>query len=54
MKFTYGEWVTKPGVTASNCQQVREAHLSADGTQLEMFTVPYARDERVLDGPALF
>ena len=54
MKFTYGEWVTKPGVTASNCQQVREAHLSADGTKLEMFTVPYARDERVLDGPALF
>ena len=54
MKFTYGEWVTKPGVTASNCQQVREAHLNADGTKLEMFTVPYARDERVLDGPALF
>ena len=54
MKFTYGEWVTKPGVTASNCQQVREAHLSADGTKLEMFAVPYARDERVLDGPALF
>ena len=54
MKFTYGEWVTKPGVTASNCQQVREAHLSADGTRLEMFAVPYARDERVLDGPALF
>ena len=54
MKFTYGEWVTKPGVTASNCQQVREAHLSADGTRLEIFAVPYARDERVLDGPALF
>ncbi len=54
MKFTNGQWLTKPGVSISNCQQIREAHLEENGTVLKLFAVPYARQERVLDGPALF
>ena len=54
MKFTDGEWVVKPGVTPYNCQQIREAHVSADGTALELFAVPYAQDVRVQGTPALF
>ena len=54
MKFNIGEWVTKPGVKICNCQQVREAKLSPDGRTLSLFCVGYTRDERALDGPALF
>lgn len=54
MKFTIGEWVTKPNVRIDNCQQVRHAQANADDTALELFCVGYMREERCLDGPALF
>ena len=54
MKFNVGEWVLKPGVKASHCQQVREVRFNADKTAVSLFCVGYKQDERCLDGPALF
>ena len=51
MKFNLGEWRMKPGVTAYNCEQVRQARLSEDGRELYLFVVPYRHDMRSLDGP---
>ncbi len=53
MKFTLGEWRRKPGVTVYHCEQIRQTRLSADGTELYLFTVPYREDRRSMDGPAL-
>lgn len=52
MKFNLGEWRMKPGVTTYNCEQIREARLSADGKSLRLFVVPYRKEERSMDGPA--
>ena len=51
MKFNLGEWRMKPGVTTYNCEQIRQAKLSADGRELYLFVVPYRREERSMDGP---
>lgn len=52
MKFNLGEWVTKPGVTTYNCEQIRQVKLSADGKEVYLFAVPYRADTRSMDGPA--
>ncbi len=54
MKFNVGEWVLKPGVKASHCQQVRQVRFNEDKTAMSLFCVGYKQDERCLDGPALF
>ena len=46
MKFNLGEWVTKPGVTTYNCEQIRQVKLSADGKEVYLFAVPYRADTR--------
>lgn len=53
MKFNLGLWMMKPGVTSYNCEQIRGARLSEDGTSLWLFGVPYRREERSMDGPTL-
>jgi alpha-D-xyloside xylohydrolase len=53
MKFNYGEWRMKPGVTSYNCEQIREARLSDDRTKLWLYGVTYKEDRRSLDGPAI-
>lgn len=51
MKFTKGEWMMREGVKAFNCNQIREARLSADGTGVYLYAVPYKEDVRGLGGP---
>ena len=51
MKFTAGEWLMKPGVSAYHCEQIREVRLSEDGRSLWLFAVPYRHDQRSMDGP---
>ena len=50
MKFTNGEWLMRPGVTAHNCEQIREVRLSRDRRSLWLFAVRYAQDERSMEG----
>lgn len=51
MKFNLGEWRMRPGVTSSNCEQIREVRIAPDGRSVWLFAVPYRRDERSMDGP---
>ncbi len=51
MKFNLGEWRMKPGVSTYNCEQIREVKVSADGTEVYIFAVPYRWDGRSMDGP---
>ena len=53
MKFNYGEWRMKPGVTSYNCEQIREACLNEEKTQLWLYGVSYQEDRRSLDGAAI-
>lgn len=53
MKFNIGEWVTKPGVTSYNCEQIRQVRLAEDGTCVHLYAVSYRADVRGLDGPSL-
>ena len=53
MKFNYGQWVMKPGVSSHNCEQIREVHVLEDGARIHLYGVCHRRDERALDGPAL-
>ncbi len=53
MKFNVGEWVMRPGVTAHNCEQIREARISEDKTEVYLYAVDYRRDERGMGGPML-
>lgn len=53
MKFNVGEWVMRAGVTAHNCEQIREARLSEDKTEVYLYAVDYRRDERGMGGPML-
>ncbi len=53
MKFNYGEWVMKPGVTSYNCDQIRDAKLSECKTKLWLYGVTYKEDRRSLDGVAI-
>ncbi len=51
MKFTKGEWVIREGVKIFNCNQIREARISEDGTSVYLYAVPYKEDIRGLGGP---
>ena len=51
MKFTDGAWLIKPGVTANNCEQIREIRLSKDNRSLWLFCVRYRENERSMEGP---
>ena len=51
MKFTLGEWLMKPGVTAYHCEQIREIRLSKDKREVYLYAVPYRQDERGMGGP---
>lgn len=53
MKFNIGEWVTKPGVTSYNCEQIRQVRLEDGGTRVHLYAVSYRADTRGLDGPSL-
>ncbi|MDO4739809.1 MAG: alpha-xylosidase [Eubacteriales bacterium] len=53
MKFNYGQWVMKSGVSSHNCEQIREVHVLEDGARVHLYAVCHRRDERALDGPAL-
>ena len=53
MKFNIGQWVIKPGVTAHNCEQIRDYSLSADKKSLYLFILDHRRTGANLDGPAL-
>ena len=53
MKFSKGEWLMQPGVTAYNCEQIRDIRVSEDGREVRLFAVPYREDKRSIDGPAL-
>ena len=53
MKFNIGQWVIKPGVTAHNCEQIRDYRLSADKKSLYLFILDHRRTGANLDGPAL-
>lgn len=53
MKFNYGEWRMKPGVTSYNCEQIREIELNETKTKLWLYGVAYKEDRRSLDGPAI-
>ena len=53
MKFNKGEWLLKDGVKITNSDQIREAKISDDGTELYLYIVPNKKDERVVGGPVL-
>ena len=53
MKFNIGQWVMKPGVRSCNAEQIRDYRLSADGTELFIFTLCHQGLGANLDGPAL-
>ena len=53
MKFNIGQWVMKPGVKSNNAEQIRDCRLSADGTELLIFTLCHQYTGANLDGPAL-
>lgn len=53
MKFNYGQWVLKPGVSTHNCEQVRQVKILEDGARIHLYCVCHQRNERSLDGPAL-
>ena len=53
MKFNIGQWVMKPGVTSNNAEQIRDYRLSADKTELFIFTLCHQHTGANLDGPAL-
>ncbi len=53
MKFNYGQWVMKPGVSSHNCEQIRQIKILDGGTKVHLYCVCHKRDERSLDGPAL-
>jgi len=52
MKFNNGQWLMKPGVTAANCEQIRQVRIRDDGCALYLYAVSYREDRRGLDGPA--
>ncbi len=51
MKFTKGYWLNLPGVENADCVQIREVKVTK--TQVYLYAVPYARDERGMGGPVL-
>ena len=53
MKFNVGQWVMKPGVKSNNAEQIRDYRLSADRTELFIFTLCHQFTGANLDGPAL-
>jgi len=53
MKFSNGNWLMQPGVTAYSCEQIRQVRRSPDGKSLYLYAVSYRKDERGLDGPSL-
>ena len=53
MKFNVGQWVMKPGVKSNNAEQIRDYRMSADGTELYIFTLCHQYTGANLDGPAL-
>ena len=53
MKFNKGQWVLKPGVTAYNCEQIRDYRLSSDGCALTLFALPHRNTGPCLDSTAL-
>ena len=53
MKFNIGQWVVKPGVTPYHAEQIRDHKLSADRTELYLFTLCHQFTGANLDGPGL-
>ena len=53
MKFNIGQWVVKPGVTPYHAEQIRDQKLSADRTELYLFTLCHQFTGANLDGPGL-
>ncbi len=51
VKFNLGEWRMKPGMVTYNCEQIRDVRVSADKTEVFLFSVPYRKEERSMDGP---
>lgn len=51
MKFTYGYWTNKEGVTNADATQIRE--IKVHERQVYLYAVPYAEDSRAMGGPVL-
>lgn len=51
MKFTYGYWVNKPGVSIADAVQIRE--IRVEENRVYLYAVPYAENYRAMGGPVL-